>query len=215
MSILIRAVVYATAFVGLLLIFVPSQILAQAGIARPAAIGAPQIVGWVIGALGAALTGWCIVTFVFTGKGTPAPFDPPGSLVVTGPYRYMRNPLYFGAALAMSGAALYYQSVQLLPYASAFLLFFHFFVMWYEVPMLHQTFGVEYASYRSQVGRWGPRPSPRTRGRSRHTSGPAVAATRLWRGKLRRRRYAALAGQAPPSTSLPRHSGGAAAAGLR
>ncbi|HYN10362.1 MAG TPA: isoprenylcysteine carboxylmethyltransferase family protein [Vicinamibacterales bacterium] len=167
MFILLRAVVYATAFVGLLLIFVPAQILAQAGIARPTTIGAPQIVGWMIGALGGLLTGWCIVTFAFSGKGTPAPFDPPGCLVVTGPYRYMRNPMYFGASLAMAGAALYYQSVQLLAYASAFLLFFHFFVIRYEEPTLHRTFGEDYATYRDQVGRWGP---SRSRGRSSRVS---------------------------------------------
>jgi protein-S-isoprenylcysteine O-methyltransferase Ste14 len=69
----------------------------------------------------------------------------------------MRNPMYFGAALAMAGAALYYQSVQLLAYASAFLLFFHFFVIWYEEPTLHRTFGEDYAAYRKQVGRWGPK----------------------------------------------------------
>ncbi|HEY7474622.1 MAG TPA: isoprenylcysteine carboxylmethyltransferase family protein [Vicinamibacterales bacterium] len=157
MFILLRAVVYATAFVGLLLIFVPAQLLARAGVSTPATIGAPQIAGWLIGAAGGLLAGWCIVTFVFAGKGTPAPFDPPGRLVVSGPYRYMRNPMYFGAALAMAGAALYYQSVQLLAYASAFLLFFHFFVIWYEEPTLHRTFGEDYAAYRKQVGRWGPK----------------------------------------------------------
>jgi protein-S-isoprenylcysteine O-methyltransferase Ste14 len=155
MFVLARAVVYATVFVGLLLVFVPAQLLSWAGISRPATLGAPQIAGLIAGSLGAFFTGWCIVTFAVTGKGTPAPFDPPRRLVVSGPYRYMRNPMYFGAAMAIAGAALYYQSIQLLAYASAFLLFFHVFVVFYEEPTLRRTFGGEYDAYSRQVGRWG------------------------------------------------------------
>jgi protein-S-isoprenylcysteine O-methyltransferase Ste14 len=118
--ILVRAVVYATAFVGLLLVFVPAQLVTWFDVPRPASTGAPQIAGVVISAVGGALAIWCVLTFVVAGKGTPAPFDPPRQLVVTGPYRYMRNPMYFGAGLAISGAALYYQSIQLLAYATAF-----------------------------------------------------------------------------------------------
>jgi protein-S-isoprenylcysteine O-methyltransferase Ste14 len=156
MLILIRAVVYATVFVGLLLVFVPAQLLTWADIPRPTNVGAPQIAGLVIAALGGILTLWCVASFVVAGKGTPAPFDPPRRLVVTGPYRYMRNPMYIGAALAIAGAALYYQSILLLAYASAFLVLFHFFVVLYEEPSLQRTFGDEYDAYRRQVGRWGP-----------------------------------------------------------
>lgn len=162
MLILIRAVVYATAFVGLLLVFVPAQLLAWANIPRPTTIGAPQIAGLVVGALGGLLTLWCVVAFAVAGKGTPAPFDPPGRLVVSGPYRHMRNPMYFGAALAVTGASLYYQSVLLLAYASVFLLFFHFFVVLYEEPTLQRTFGDDYEAYRRQVGRWGGRAGTRS-----------------------------------------------------
>jgi protein-S-isoprenylcysteine O-methyltransferase Ste14 len=153
--ILVRAVVYATAFVGLLLVFVPAQLVTWFDVPRPASTGAPQIAGVVISAVGGALAIWCVLTFVVAGKGTPAPFDPPRQLVVTGPYRYMRNPMYFGAGLAISGAALYYQSIQLLAYATAFLLFFHFFVVLYEEPRLQRTFGDDYESYSRQVRRWG------------------------------------------------------------
>ena len=155
MIILVRAVVYATAFVGLLLVFVPAQLLTWSGIPRPKSIGTPQIAGLVVATLGALLVVWCVLTFVAAGKGTPAPFDPPRRLVVSGPYRYMRNPMYFGAGLAISGAALFYQSIQLLAYASAFLLFFHFFVVFFEEPALQRTFGDDYESYSRQVRRWG------------------------------------------------------------
>ena len=65
---------------------------------------------------GGALALWCILAFALVGKGTPAPFDPPRRLVVAGPYRYVRNPMYIGAGLALTGAAMFYGSLRLLSY---------------------------------------------------------------------------------------------------
>ena len=92
--------------------------------------------GAILGAAGAALALACIVTFVFVGKGTPAPFDPPRRLVMRGPYRLVRNPMYIGATLALAGAALFYRSLSLLSYAAVFLLVTHGFVVLYEEPTL-------------------------------------------------------------------------------
>ena len=60
-------------------------------------------------AIGTAMALWCVFAFVFIGKGTPAPFDPPRKLVVRGPYRFVRNPMYIGAGMTLAGAALHYQ----------------------------------------------------------------------------------------------------------
>ena len=99
---------------------------------------------------------WCILSFAVIGRGTPAPFDPPRRLVVRGPYRYVRNPMYLGAGLALAGAALFYQSGALLGYASGFLVLMHLFVLLYEEPTLGRTFGQDYETYRQQVRRWWP-----------------------------------------------------------
>ena len=48
------------------------------------------------------MTAWCIGTFVTKGQGTPAPFDPPREFVASGPYRYVRNPMYIGALARFS-----------------------------------------------------------------------------------------------------------------
>src|SRR5437867_3156263 len=128
MFILARAVTYATLFVGLLLLFVPARILAWSGMVRPATAGAFGAAGIGLGLAGGLLAAWCILTFALVGKGTPAPFDPPLRLVVSGPYRYLRNPMYLGAVLALSGAALLYRSAALLIYAVAFLAAAHLLV---------------------------------------------------------------------------------------
>ena len=154
MFILIRAVVYATAFVGLLLVFVPAQLLDVGG--HSAAGQHRRAADCRARARRARRRRWSVWCTVVRPRGKARRQFESAALVVTGPYRYMRNPMYFGAALAIAGAALFYQSVQLLAYASVFLLFFHFFVVFYEEPALQRTFGEEYDTYRRQVGRWGP-----------------------------------------------------------
>ena len=157
MFLLVRAIAYAALFIGLLLIYIPARLLSWSGMVRPVAMEVPQIAGIVTGAAGAAVALWCILTFSFVGKGTPAPFDPPRRLVIQGPYRFVRNPMYVGAGLALGGAALFYTSLPLLGYTAVFFLTAHLFVVWYEEPALQRTFGQEYEAYCRQVRRWWPR----------------------------------------------------------
>lgn len=151
---LARAVTYATLFIGFVLVALPARVLTASGIQPPLSIGGWQVAGLVAGVAGAAIALMCIFTFVFVGHGTPAPFDPPRRLVVAGPYRFVRNPMYLGAAIAMSGAALYFQSLALLGYVGVFLLVVHVFVVTYEEPTLRRTFGEDYDGYCRMVGRW-------------------------------------------------------------
>ena len=157
MFVLVRAITYAVLFVGVVLVVVPARVLARAGITGPSAIGPLQIAGILVAAAGGAVALWCILTFALIGKGTPAPFDPPRRLVVRGPYRFVRNPMYLGAGTALAGAALCYQSPALLGYTGLFFLVTHLFVVWYEEPTLRRTFAAEYRTYCRQVFRWRPR----------------------------------------------------------
>lgn|SRR5574341_1258005 len=156
MLVLLRAITYATLFVAFFLILVPQRILANSGIVRPEHIGAAQVAGIAIVALAAALVVWCLVTFAFAGQGTAAPFDPPRKLVVAGPYARVRNPIYIGAAVAMLGAALFYQSTALVLYAGVVLVVTHLLVVLYEEPHLRRVFGPSYEAYLLRVHRWIP-----------------------------------------------------------
>ena len=157
MFVLIRAATYASFFIGLVLVFLPARLLAQSGILRPARMGVAQVAGLAVVGVGAALVLGCILTFAFVGKGTPAPFDPPRRLVIRGPYRVVRNPMYLGAGLALGGACLFFGSWALLGYAALFFLGTHVFVIAYEEPTLRRMFGQEYEAYCRQVRRWWPR----------------------------------------------------------
>jgi protein-S-isoprenylcysteine O-methyltransferase Ste14 len=155
-GVLARALTYATLFIGFVLVFLPAQVLASAGVRAPADWGAAQFLGMFVCAIGASIAIACVLTFAVLGRGTPAPFDPPRQLVVGGPYRYVRNPMYIGAGLALAGAALFYHSASLLGYALGFLLVMHVFVVVYEEPTLRKTFGESYESYCQRVHRWWP-----------------------------------------------------------
>ena len=157
MFVAFRAITYSTLFVAFLLIYLPARVLSWSGINRPSVISWPQIIGMIIGTVGALIAAWCIFTFIWIGAGTPAPFDPPRRLVIRGPYRFVRNPMYIGAALALAGAAVFYESLSLLTYGCVFLLACHLFVVSYEEPKLQRTFGTEYEEYLRRVRRWCPR----------------------------------------------------------
>jgi protein-S-isoprenylcysteine O-methyltransferase Ste14 len=144
-----------------LLVFLPARVLAWSGIVQTGNIGPTQVAGLVVGVIGAVLALWCIITLSGVGRGTPAPFDPPERLVVLGPYRLVRNPMYLGAGLALAGAALFYQSWALLAYCAVFILITHLFVVVHEEPALRTTFGSSYLRYGERVGRWWPRRAER------------------------------------------------------
>jgi len=93
-------------------------------------------------------------------SGTPAPTTPTERLVLTGLYRFVRNPMYLAVVFLICGQALLLGSRPLLLHAGATWLAFHAFVLFYEEPVLGRRFGGAYQEYRRHVRRWWPRRSP-------------------------------------------------------
>jgi protein-S-isoprenylcysteine O-methyltransferase Ste14 len=107
-------------------------------------------------ALGALLYLWCAWDFTFTGKGTPAPFDPPKEMVARGLYKYVRNPMYVAALLVLIGETILFESALILIYAAIVFSVFHLWVIFYEEPTLRRKFGESYEEYCLKVSRWIP-----------------------------------------------------------
>jgi len=95
--------------------------------------------------------------FAVQGLGTPAPVAPPQRLVVTGLYRYVRNPMYVSVAAIILGQALLFGDWRLIVYGAVFWLACHAFVLVYEEPTLRRKFGAEYEAFCANVPRWIPR----------------------------------------------------------
>jgi protein-S-isoprenylcysteine O-methyltransferase Ste14 len=157
-----RALVYGSGFVGLWAWLAYEAHLRDVpfGIALPEWVGP---IGVVLMPIGAMLAVACVATFVVRGKGTPAPFDPPREFVASGPYRLVRNPMYIGAFLLLSGYALCAVSFAALLVAFSMLAAAHLFVIFYEEPALERRFGQSYREYRQTTRRWIPGPSRRDR----------------------------------------------------
>ena len=98
--------------------------------------------------------------FALQGLGTPAPVMPPKRLVVTGFYRYVRNPMYVAVTALIAGQGLLFGSVTVLEYGAILWAGFFLFVVAYEEPALGEQFADEYKRYRANVRRWLPRITP-------------------------------------------------------
>jgi len=107
--------------------------------------------------IGTTVLIWCFWDFLVKGKGTPAPINPPKELVVSGLYKYVRNPMYVGILLVILGHFLWFGFWNLLIYAAVVFAAFSAFVIFYEEPTLKRNFGAAYEDYLKRVPRWIPK----------------------------------------------------------
>ena len=119
-----------------------------------------RVLGGVLIGAGAAVVVRAFARFVVEGRGTPVPVAPPSRLVVTGEYRYVRNPMYFAQLTVILGQALLLGRPILVAYAAAIWLIFATFVFAYEQPALRARFGEQYEAYCRAVPPWLPRLRP-------------------------------------------------------
>jgi protein-S-isoprenylcysteine O-methyltransferase Ste14 len=125
--------------------------------------GVPRLIPsiWLIGFLplvaGVGLFFWCNGLFTFIGRGTLAPIAEPIFLVRSGPYQWVRNPMYLALFLMIGGEALLFHSLWLFGYVLLLAVAVHLFVVFVEEPRLTRRFGESYQSYLRTVPRWLPR----------------------------------------------------------
>jgi protein-S-isoprenylcysteine O-methyltransferase Ste14 len=155
MSPIIRTLIFTIFIPGFWTVLMPYWLLPRP--VRPALRGA-AVAGWLLIAAGIALYFACAFWgFAVRGRGTPLPLDPPKKLVVVGPYRIVRNPMYWSVAFVMLGEAAVFHSVALLQLVAAFAVGVILFVLAIEEPGLRAKFGADYDQYCRQVPRWLPR----------------------------------------------------------
>jgi len=119
-----------------------------------------RLLGAVLLAAGLVVVIQAFVRFVVEGLGTPAPVAAPDRLVVGGPYRHVRNPMYVAMLAVVVGQALILGWPGLLMYAAALWLIVAWFVRFYEEPTLAPAFGARYEASRRAVPAWWPRLRP-------------------------------------------------------
>jgi protein-S-isoprenylcysteine O-methyltransferase Ste14 len=117
-------------------------------------VGVVGTIAIILGAMGYLTCAW---NFAYHGLGTPAPLDPPKTLIARGLNRYVRNPMYLSVLLVIVGEAALFHAWKITLYAAVVWTCAHLFVVFYEEPNLQKKFGTIYEDYRSEVSRWIPR----------------------------------------------------------
>lgn len=118
--------------------------------------------GLMSAAVGVVLFVSCLRLFAREGDGTLAPWDPPRVFVVSGPYRYVRNPMITGVIAVLLGEALVLRSLPHLAWALFFAALNLVYIPIVEEPSLERRFGDSYRRYCEHVPRIVPRPTPWT-----------------------------------------------------
>jgi protein-S-isoprenylcysteine O-methyltransferase Ste14 len=122
---------------------------ARSGVAIPLAL--------VFFTIGTGVYLWSVWNFGARDRATPLPYDAPKKLVIQGPYRYTRNPMYLGVLTVLLGWLLLFQTAVLALCLLSALAVFNLFVLGYEERRLRKLFGKEYEAYMAHVPRWLPR----------------------------------------------------------
>ena len=123
------------------------------GTIPPEAARVSAVAGGVLFAVGAVIAGWSLVLFR-KARTTTVPGRSSAELVTSGPYRFTRNPMYVGLAIAYLGEAGLLKQiwpVLLLPLTLSYL---HWIVVPVEEAKLKEVFQGKYEQYSSRARRW-------------------------------------------------------------
>lgn len=117
----------------------------------------PPLAGAVLLPAASALGLWSGATMSARGRGTPLPSAMPTRLVVSGPYRVVRNPMAAAGIAQAAAVGLLFGSWLVVLYALCGAVFWHVIIRPVEEADLAARFGADYAEYRSRVRCWWPR----------------------------------------------------------
>lgn len=119
-----------------------------------------QFVGAVLFGFGLWMFVRSVSRFATEGRGTLAPWDPPRQLVVSGLYRYVRNPMITGVLFMILAEGLVLLSYPHLRWGLLFFVINAIYIPAFEEPVLRRRFGEDYREYCRHVPRLIPRLSP-------------------------------------------------------
>jgi protein-S-isoprenylcysteine O-methyltransferase Ste14 len=138
-------------YLGLIAIFIVLSFALDRLIGLPQAICVhwSSVTGWTVAAIGLILTLISIAIFL-KAKGTPVPFSPPPTLITSGPYRFVRNPMLTGIFIQLFGIGIALGSLSLM---CVFTPLFIFINVWelkkVEEPELERRLGPAYTNYKN------------------------------------------------------------------
>jgi protein-S-isoprenylcysteine O-methyltransferase Ste14 len=139
------------------LVFIPAILLYVTGYHWKVVHPALYVAGGVLIGFGLLFAGWTMYLFATKGRGTAAPWNPPKKLVVSGPYKHVRNPMITSVLAMLIAESLLLGSYWIFGW---FVLFFAANTVYFplfEEKDLEKRFGESYREYKRNVPRWIPR----------------------------------------------------------
>jgi protein-S-isoprenylcysteine O-methyltransferase Ste14 len=117
-------------------------------------LGPPgTLLGWLLVAAGLGLFAWTLFTF-WRHHTTVNPYKAASSLVVDGPFRFTRNPIYVGDWCLYFGGMLLLETLWPLAFVPLVWFIIRFGVIRHEEHHLEACFGEDYRVFKNRVRRW-------------------------------------------------------------
>jgi protein-S-isoprenylcysteine O-methyltransferase Ste14 len=117
----------------------------------PLSSGLSKLIAATLIPIGVGVTAWSVFHF-FKVKGTPVPFNPPPKLIMSGPYRFARNPMLTGVFLFLFGIGFAIQSLSLVVlFTPLYILTNIWELKEIEEPELVKRLGEDYVAYRRRT----------------------------------------------------------------
>jgi protein-S-isoprenylcysteine O-methyltransferase Ste14 len=116
-----------------------------------------NLCGLLISVLGFTLIVWANYTLLFVGRiglKNREPFHIPHKLILEGPYKFSRNPIYLSGVIIIFGLAIFLGSLTLFIISIALFIIFRILFIRWEEKKLEEAFGEEYLEYKKRVRRW-------------------------------------------------------------
>ena len=117
-------------------------------------LGPPAVaLGGMVIFLAMGWVGWALLVLVRAGN-DPRPDKPDAAFVAAGPYRFGRNPIYFGFLLFLAGVALSWGTLWAWLAVGAVFLALDLHVVRREEAYLQARFPESYPAYAARIRRW-------------------------------------------------------------
>ncbi|MHA2078875.1 MAG: methyltransferase family protein [Candidatus Thorarchaeota archaeon] len=116
-----------------------------------------NLVGLLLIPIGMLLIIWANYALLHIGKiglRNREPMQKPSNLVLAGPYRFSRNPLYLGALVSLLGLVIVWSSVVIAFLMILIYIIFRYLFIKREELILEEEFGDQYREFKKRVGRW-------------------------------------------------------------
>jgi protein-S-isoprenylcysteine O-methyltransferase Ste14 len=97
------------------------------------------------------VSAWTVFTLWYVGSGTAAPIVATQKLIISGPFRYCRNPMYGSMMCVYLAVSIIFGSLVMLAFYILFAIFMYFFIRCWEEQDLEKKFGQEYRQYKAKT----------------------------------------------------------------